>query len=58
MGDTLTDVFSTDELERLSERDLQILRDVIVSQLRTKEVKEVRRAKALEVYQGLLKKKK
>jgi hypothetical protein len=58
MGDVLTDVFTTDELEKLTQRDLEILRDLIVSQLRADEVKQARRDKALEVYRKLLKKKK
>jgi hypothetical protein len=57
MGDTLTDVFTTEELEKLTQRDLEILRDVIVTQLRTAEVKKVRRDKGLAVYKELLKKK-
>jgi len=58
MGDVLTDVFTTDELEKLTQRDLEILRDLIVSQLQADEVKQARREKALAVYRELLKKKK
>jgi hypothetical protein len=58
MGDVLTDVFTTDELEQLTQRDLEILRDLIVTQLRADDVMKVRKAKALPVYNKLLKKKK